>query len=410
MVSVHIVLLLSCVVPLAVATNDTDFNASSVGPGPWQNLRWSYALNSDMPLLVSKQTSLFDLKESDVLVGSTPTSHVEFVTHSSEADFASDLGVSTSAHYSSMGFSGAASAKFNRVHKINKKTFKTSRLGKSTKYTVAIKEHDLYKKLTTSSRDKLVSAHPEDIRSTFGDFYATQGIYGGVFSASYVTDASKESTESSVKADIKANFLAGGVKFDTSSVLKKDKFGLDTFFSMSAYGGDAKILLKMKNAQDSLKIQYEWAESLRDDNLFPTKLTLEPIWKLLEGRYDSKAAEIKKYVTDKWQKEGNKVPHPTDTTTRNCDKDHEHKWCNQFGGRRRRGQPTPSGWALKVLEKRQVPGHPKEWVSPGECPDGCRWGGEWKLYRWCDDNGGYWFCDIYNWVPGMAAGMNGTVV
>jgi len=68
----------------------------------------------------------------------------------------------------------------------------------------------------------------------------------------------------------------------------------------SSYGGDSSIWAKLKtDLSNKAEIQQEWAQSLNDATMMPSKMQLSPIW-FLAGNYD-KRNEIKNFLQNKWK-------------------------------------------------------------------------------------------------------------
>jgi len=78
-------------------------------------------------------------------------------------------------------------------------------------------------------------------------------------------------------------------------------------------GGDSLVWLHLKNDDSNLPdVHKEWAKTLSNDNLAILKITVLPIWYLLDhpDMNPSKARELKDYLTKKWKADYKSLPHP----------------------------------------------------------------------------------------------------
>merc|ERR1711974_143989 len=73
------------------------------------------------------------------------------------------------------------------------------------------------------------------------------------------------------------------------------------------WGGSSTIWLKLTK-DNRADIQRKWADSVTDENLFPLKVRLQPIWNLLEPLNKTKANKLKKYLETKWSKDAKNLP------------------------------------------------------------------------------------------------------
>jgi len=163
---------------------------------------------------------------------------------------------------------------------------------------------NLHKFLTQEAKDALTNGHPEDIVRNYGEFYATEVLVGGLLSVDYELEYQSSKSTFSVDANFNAEYGMSGFSIQGSASGSKKTSRMSDGTSVteewSSYGGDSSIWAKLKtDLSNKAEIQQEWAQSLNDATMMPSKMQLSPIW-FLAGNYD-KRNEIKNFLQNKWK-------------------------------------------------------------------------------------------------------------
>jgi len=229
-------------------------------------------------------------------------------------------------------------------------------------------------------QDFLATSDPSAIRKEFGDFFARQADYGGMFKSQYSRETSANEDANTVEAEVSASQFSTGISVHAGVQTKQDNYDMTTYFEMSCFGGDPTALVSNGSCDANCvsEVQSNWANTVSDDNLVETGAVLYGIWQLLDGhpKHLDQQTKLKDYLLNAWATENQSIPPESGYATRDCDLNGRWKtWCDDFavGSRRRRNQP---GW----------------YETLHQCPDGCREGGQSTDALWCNDNGGFWAC------------------
>lgn len=162
--------------------------------------------------------------------------------------------------------------------------------------------------LSESFRKAVERLDFEEFADTIGVFYATDLNLGGCVTKSYTMQASKEDSETTVKAELEATYGKGcfGVTGNSSNSVttrnSNSKSSMKT--EWKAQGGDTTIWLgcSFGPGDDAEATAKTWAQSVNADSAYPISFTLKPIWHLLKKVDAKKGAGLEKYLTDLWAK------------------------------------------------------------------------------------------------------------
>ena len=249
--------------------------------------------------------------EDSVAISSNAEMDMEFKYSDSQHTASKNVAasMSVSGHYGA--FSGAASMEVSHTSDKSIKTVRMDALIKAIKYEVASKNalRTFPQMFLTDNFKKAVKAlSVEQIEKRIGVFYATRMDLGGEIRKSYTMQAMKGDTQSSVQAELEAEYNSGMM-----GVSAKASVGVSTRVSnkesqmkveWSAKGGDTTVWLEKsftsKGETSVASIQAKWAKTINDDNLYPFNYELGPMWELVKAVDMKKGIAFQKYLEKKW--------------------------------------------------------------------------------------------------------------
>lgn len=163
-----------------------------------------------------------------------------------------------------------------------------------------------YKYLTQEAKDILTKYDPADIVRLLGEFYARTIYAGGLLVVDYELEYKSSLSSSDVAAKFKAKYGMSGFNIGTSASHKKNSSKLSEGSSVTeswkSVGGDSSIWSGLKtDLSNKAKIQEEWAYSIDDENMMPSKMELTPIWNLLKYENPAKSNQLKTYLQSTWR-------------------------------------------------------------------------------------------------------------
>ena len=263
---------------------------------------------------VAKKTVLFDISSDDVALSPERRVHGNTVysttEHTAAEQFASEMGVH--GHYGA--FSAAASMDVSGSTDVS---IKTARLDKFVQAyrnqaiavgTFATQPHT---KLSSSIRDYIDSVDVLDvldIASELGVFFTTSAYLGGSVQKTYTMQMVRTDTRSSIEDSVKARYnddmIGGDASFGETHSTRTDVQGAQMSTSFTAQGGEVNMWLTVKaDGSNFHEVQTEWADSFAEDghDLYPCKLQLVPMWKLVESIDAEKGQALRHALNRQWE-------------------------------------------------------------------------------------------------------------
>jgi len=180
-------------------------------------------------------------------------------------------------------------------------------MGISQVYKASLNTQNLFDLVSKENGDFLTTGKPADIVDRFGEFYATEGGFGGIFRSVAIIERQEHQESSDIQAEAEASFVGNGIKVGTSVKSASEHSDAKAYWEMNIFGGDQKPWLGLSDAKDLPKAQADWAASFKDNNLYAMSLKLKPIWELLEGHDEGQSKKIKDYLTAKWKNDKDNI-------------------------------------------------------------------------------------------------------
>lgn len=278
---------------------------------------FSWRIDPSQPFLVGPGRLLFDYADDDVTTRLIPKLNKEEITSSGVRGFASEVsaqvGISGGYNWGTEAFSGAANASFQSMTSAHVKQFRYD------SYTTVQYQHISatplfpFEKLRPDAKRLLLNGSVSQIVKILGEFYTTSAYLGGIYQETVTMDKRATDTEASLQASITANYkglsgaagasLSGGAS--TSAMVGNRAAKV----KLRVLGGDTRKWLAL-TAENHQEIQDAWSHSVTEENLYPVKIRLVPIWELLEDPManPAKALELQNYLVRRWEETSATVP------------------------------------------------------------------------------------------------------
>lgn len=159
-------------------------------------------------------------------------------------------------------------------------------------------------KLNNDAKQALLEQTPENIERLVGVFFPVYCCLGGLYRESYIMKANANDSQSSIEAEISAQFgviLGGGAKasFGTStgSRISESKLGVQVQWYCEGGASSHWLQITKDNAKET---QAKWVASMIADNMFPVDFKMRPIRELIEPLDEVKAKCVQDYLVNKW--------------------------------------------------------------------------------------------------------------
>eukprot|EP00443_Scrippsiella_acuminata_P051487 CAMPEP_0115505282 /NCGR_PEP_ID=MMETSP0271-20121206/70478_1 /TAXON_ID=71861 /ORGANISM="Scrippsiella trochoidea, Strain CCMP3099" /LENGTH=521 /DNA_ID=CAMNT_0002934533 /DNA_START=1 /DNA_END=1566 /DNA_ORIENTATION=+ len=285
-----------------------------------QRLNYAFKVDPNEPFFLKWTQPIFDLSYgSEVSTQNLSNYHEDSIEATSIEDFAKAVSskVSVSGSYGGFGlaFEGAASLSTASMNRKKCKVYRRDvmQVAKARQVTMLRigSRPDHY--LTKDARKYLLESPPSKIYAELGSFFATELILGGIYQSSNVAEMTAQETMDSVHSKVEAKLrnpagsLSTGIegKINESSLTENTK----VYQKWTVRGGDSIAWLSAVSESKADK-KAVWADTFTQDNMGIVQHTLEPIWSLLNesSMNPKKAAELKDYITRKWEEDRHDVP------------------------------------------------------------------------------------------------------
>jgi len=242
----------------------------------------------------------------------------DVVTSDSSKSYASKIAakIGLSGSYSAWGASALSAAAEMSLSSLSSSSFKLFRMDKNIRAhhsKISMNSFMPHKHLTESAKHALLNFHPEQIQRMLGDFYASEVTLGGIFQLTVVMAMSAKESEQEMRAKVEAEYsnVAAKAKGSMSgSASTSTKIGNKMASTkLQVLGGNPRLWLEMgEDNQD--EIQKKWAQSVNDQNEYPTNFKLVPIWDLLDhdDMDRKKAKALKNFMINRWKEEEKELP------------------------------------------------------------------------------------------------------
>ena len=279
---------------------------------PHEAICYSFLVDPSSPSHLKLSDKIFDL-DYDADVSYSPNRFVQMNMKYSDSDCTASHHLATEFGIDGFYgvFSGSASMSVSHTTDSSNKTVRLDSIGYANVALVsAIGDFNIFpeEKLTDSFKKAVDQLNCEEFSERVGIFYATDIHLGGRINKSYTMQATEYDDETSIKAELEATYGEGcwGVTGTSSSSVTNREKHTDCHMKMEwrAQGGNTALWLgasfDKENSGNNLAL--EWAKSVDESNAFPIKMTLKPIWKLVEKVDRQKGSELENYLTAKWSR------------------------------------------------------------------------------------------------------------
>lgn len=267
----------------------------------------SWRVDPDAPFLVSPAKRIFDDGPDNVSATRYPTVEKKVSESSATTSIANDVSVYLKVKANYRAFDAAAQASLEEVTSEKTKMYQYTSSTMCQSVHLASDIFDAVLRLTPSAKEFLLTASLEDITASFGEFYADEVDLGAVFQVSTATPVFESETDAKVKSQVEAS----GSSIFTSAAADMSVGGSSSYSdayrsyksTVKAVGGVPQIWLQVSDSEESRKeVQNKWAQSVTEDNQFPVKFRLVPLWNLLNhtSMDPAKAERLKSFMLNRW--------------------------------------------------------------------------------------------------------------
>jgi len=265
-------------------------------------IRYGFKVDANEPKFVKATMPLFsDTLPRQVLAHRQADSRI--VAASSHEETAQSFSLSASVEGNYKAFEGAVRTSTNSM---NSKQVKKMRIDKEVLAMVSkvgMTEPGPHAYLTDTARNFLLVEAPEKITQTYGEFYATELVLGGVFQSTFVKEHNEFTSMMDFKAEVEASYswLIASASVSAATHIRNEREGQSTAIDVQvkAQGGDVNKCLGL--SEDNLQsVQREWSETVDDSNSYPVAHSLHPIWELIEPLDEDKAQAVKTHLESTW--------------------------------------------------------------------------------------------------------------
>ena len=299
------------------------------------HLQCGWQVTSENIALITNVIPIFNLKRDNIFCTVAPTFKSDLSISENSIAHASNTAASFGVEGSYGAFAGSASASLEAGGGSETETMRCTHDLYAIKYKAQNQALNYAPLLRPEVVEFVKSASPSKIVAALGQFFAKSLSFGGQVQLSRMVEKRSEDSSMSMHASVKASY---GVALASVSVTGSTSHSQSTTFqgrqetaTLSIRGGDIKHWMDY-NGKNQQECQTEWANSIRDDEMYPMEMSLVPIWEAFQQRsgLESKAREIKKYLESTWsdalqkhtekiREEGNMAPGSNGTILLNAD-------------------------------------------------------------------------------------------
>jgi len=255
--------------------------------------------------LVTNAKRIFDLKKKDIMVTVAPTFKSSMLISENSEMHSRQVAASLHVKGSYGAFTGAASASLESSGGTETSTIRCNHDLYAIKFKSQLNAFEYSSIFRRGLADFLLKQSPQQICDMFGQFFAASISFGGQVRLTRIIEKRREDTASSLRAEVSASYnavlasvsaSAGGSSASTSAIE-----GRREDVNLSVRGGDIKYWLGY-DGRNYRECQRLWSNSIKEDEMYPMELHLEPLWKAFEGspKLAGKASALKKYLEGTW--------------------------------------------------------------------------------------------------------------
>jgi hypothetical protein len=277
------------------------------------HLAFAYAPDPSSANALKKRGRIFDLNDDAVSKEYLPiakeTNSESSSLEKSSKSIAADLHIGGSF----MAFSGSGTLKFGQDSSSQHQSMRRDtklRASQCDLQAVDFFQTKPEKYLSPAFKDAIENFPAAKFAETFGAFYATGVQLGGQFSTTYIMEKSSKDTETTFSAEIEASYNVGVGNVEgslgTSIKDRKNSKSGKIKRTVTWLGGDTSVLLSGP-AVEKGEANPKWAATFNNNNLYPFKFELVPIWNLVSAVNAEKGQQVKEAYESTWSTEFNKL-------------------------------------------------------------------------------------------------------
>jgi len=274
------------------------------------NIARSFKVDSTQPNFIRADQPIFDLGANEVTV----IPRGDHNTHSRAYESSKEGSKEASFHFGlsggAFGLTAAVHASTNSLNKSKKKYVRNDYNIDSCVAIVQMEPLNAHKYLTPQAKDILLQRSPEEILTKIGPYYASSFTLGATFELRVVTEVSNQQQANEFRGSFSVEYNGSfnlNATLGGSSESKNNSTCTKSTTQVTIAGGDPSIW--MSRSKDINTKLAEWQKTLTPKNMSPIQHKLQYIWDLLDNdEMDrKKAAEVKSYILEKWEKEANEI-------------------------------------------------------------------------------------------------------
>ena len=286
----------------------------------WESILFAYKVDPGAPSYLHRGNQIFETKddESDITIFSKAEAYwrKDYSDNEHSAAKNTAASMSISGHYGA--FSAAASMEISSSSDTKIKTVRMDAICRAITHEVS-SNGDLRtfpEEFLTENFNRSVKAlSVVEIEENIGSFYLKSMDLGGELRKSYTMQATSTDTETSVKAELEAEYgskmLGASAEADVGVSTRKSVKSAEMKVEWTIKGGDTTIWLGKDFDDDSLDhIEKDWAKSINPKNLYPFNYKVGLLWDLVKKVNQQKGEAFQEYLEKNGKlKEANSIHH-----------------------------------------------------------------------------------------------------
>jgi len=292
---------------VVAATTTGGGKATQAVEAPEQVLSYSFEIDGKSSTFVRRKEKIFDLRDA---LHKSPYSQADGFTKSytSSEDAGRKIAANLGVKGSYYGFSASTSMSASSDESSSFHTCRTDIAIVASKYRATARGLNIRpsKKLFPDILEFIQdTSKPEELVDSLGEFFATQVDLGGLFRKTYIMEMEESETVQNIETELQASYgvaMVGSVEgtAGASYGTRSHNTNARTKTQWDCQGGDTTILLRA-DKDNFNEVKGRWAQSVKDDNLFPFGFKLKPIWKVISEVDPQKGKEVEEYLHKKWK-------------------------------------------------------------------------------------------------------------
>jgi len=278
---------------------------SSEVANPEEYLTYGFKSSASSPNLIDSVFQMFVPKLLKKIVFSRMDSVL--IISDSMRETASKFSTQSGIYASYGAFSASAKLSTETLSTAKEKKLRVDRL--TEVYTHKVTRSTPYpsRLLTEDAIEFLQTETPGQIVETLGEFFAKSIRLGGVLRVTNLVEMSESDDKESLGWAVSAGYgLGNSISGSTEGNVSSGQFGEGRQVNSvwQTLGGNSSVWFNLAVDDSNIaEVQSAWQSTFSDENAFPVRQELMPIWRILDRVNTTKRDEVEKYLTEKWEKE-----------------------------------------------------------------------------------------------------------